>query len=324
MIIAISESGLSQKRKVNQEKARISQAIDDASIAAANKLKSINSNETFDKNEVVSVFFDSLAASLGLIDDISLRRNLELYVPMIIISENDGFSVFYKDIVEINGEKNQVGIWSEKIFYSCYDNDVLKGKRATNFVYKFLDNHTLVCCDTEGILGEKGHTFYVDIDNIREDEGNIYIDDFMISKEMNYDALIFHPDMYDEKRKSIINNLLNIYTSYYLNRFNSIAENIGVKYKAHIPDSDSGIYMRCTNGPSIIAFFQGYPIVGTKEVFNYFAVSQTQLVSADLFFVDENNLYHKEGCIRANEVISYYESKKECALSGAFPCNCCK
>ena len=266
------------------------------------------------------------AGSRIYIADIPGKKELlAQYVPVIAITDTDGFWIAYYDVIDKGSEKELVRRWTSKFYYFYLDNSVTKGKKATGFLYRFLGENSCICCDLNGIAGEKGRAYRIRCEDFFRTEGDFYEStDFRLTKKKNYDALILHREEFEEKRHEIMAAKLEEALSYYCGHYNRIAEDYGIEYSFSIPSADEKMYLRAAEGVSFMALFQGYPIKGTDEVVNRFALSNTEIVEASLYVVDKEGVYHRENCENVSTITAYYNSRRECAENGAKPCECCK
>ncbi|MCR4993027.1 MAG: hypothetical protein K6A45_08290, partial [Lachnospiraceae bacterium] len=113
--------------------------------------------------------------------------------------------------------------------------------------------------------------------------------------------------------------------AYYCNIHNYVAQQSGVLYSFSIPSFDAETYLRATNGTSFIAFFQGYPVPGTNEVFNRYSISSAEVELIQLFYIDTNLTYHRSpDCSHiSGEITDTSSSQRGCAEKGAFACDYC-
>ncbi len=326
--IVITDISISEKRMVTENIRKIDDALEKATVTATKCLGGYmgKNDPTVNREAATKAFFDSMAADFGTADNPVQKKMLEQYTPIIMVSDNEGFWIYYYDTRIINGYSEQVRYWSPKKYYTCRDVPEKTNSRGTGFIIKFTGIHSCLCCDIEGIAGTKGAVYKVYTDSLRDSsDGTEYIlGDLHIDKKMNYDSILFDSQRFEEKRKNTIAEMMEQYLTYYCNRYNRYGALTGEKYVFTIPAADSSLYLRAADGASFWAFFQGYPIEGTDEVFNRFTLSDTQLISADIYMIDSGGYYHNEYCTKTYEITGVCGSKRECAENGAFPCECCR
>lgn len=331
-LIMMVNLNIRQKMMAAEEVRKIDLAVEKATVAAADRLRGYRLNRNIEElNESVECFFDSLAADFGVADIPGKREEIMHYVPVIVITDTDGFRIAYWDVTEGEDGKEAVRRWTPKIYYTYSDNSAPTGRKATGFLYRFTGKGECLCCDINGIAGEKGKVYGISgltetvSEKATEQEEDYYdFAELQISKRKNYDALILHPEEFELKRKEVMAAKLEEYMSYYCNSYNAVAKEFGIEYNFTIPTEDEEIYLRAADGVAFMAMFQGYPLSGDERYYNRFALSNTQVTEATVYAVDVDGKYHRTDCERKNTIVTYYNSRRECAENGAMPCECCR
>ena len=317
--IIVVDMKVSEGIYMSSDADRNSAVFDKAVDAATNELlSSISGVSVLTKEEAVRAFYDSLSASLGIADAPVSRRDLSLYVPVICVTDKDGFYINYNMLSGSAGDTEVKRCWTEKISYTYRETTAPAGYRATGFIIRFLGGTECVVYDTNGVLGPSGTAYRMDVSDLSE-----YDFSTTLNGGMNYYSIINHPDVYDERRAEVISTTMSNYLNYYCNRHNEVAERAGVIYRFSIPAFDSAVYLRAVENASFLAFFQGYPIPGTDQVFNRYSVSNSQVVSATAYYIDDTGLYHRDGCPLTYTTVDVEFSEHDAAAMGAYACPKC-
>lgn len=110
---------------VLSEKQRVENALLEAACTTARSYeKVINATEEIRKNTVSNVFLDSFYVSMGLFGSLEEQESLRMYLPVIILVEEDGAFFYFMQETKKDQEVELRHVWSEKIQYgtSCeYD-----------------------------------------------------------------------------------------------------------------------------------------------------------------------------------------------------------
>ena len=63
---------------------------------------------------------------------------------------------------------------------------------------------------------------------------------------------------------------------------------------------------------------------GTDEVFNRYSISSAEVEMIQLFYIDDNFLYHRtDKCTHASNIVDTSSSQRGCAEKGAYACDYC-
>lgn len=313
--VIIVEMHVSQQNYVLVDEEQTELAFDDAVDAATNALVA-NSGGTYavDKDAAVEAFFTSLCADFGIIDEPVLRRDLEMYVPVIAVTVDNGFYIWYDAIItDENGHQISARTWTEKIPYS-YDDGF--------FIYSFTNGSEVTVYDYNRYFDTTAAFYRADVSEITAFE---HFDDLIhsIPSARWSDCLLTNESFFNDVKGHVIAQTLEENLNYYCNEHNKASELAGVSYKFSLPEIDGGMYLRAASGSSFLAFFQGYPVGGTGGTYNQFAVANAQVVENEIYTIDTDNNYHRQGCSHIGTVAGSAYSKEECAVKGAFACPYC-
>jgi hypothetical protein len=153
-------------------------------------------------------------------------------------------------------------------------------------------------------------------------------------KDYNLQEVIETVDDLEIIRVETIQNTIEENLVTFMNVHNHIAQQYGVVYDFMLPAYDNSFYSRAIKEPTMLVLFQGYPIIGSDEVYNSAAFGGASLIKKDWYILSEKDgyyLYHNQDC---EELLKYQEEhpaneqiicsdKEECANFGAFPCSNC-
>jgi hypothetical protein len=251
------------------------------------------------KEKAVEQFFVSLYSNFGVIEDELKQRKLQEHIPIILVTDQKGFYLYYLDTYETNEGIIIGGRWSEEYPYT-YEDD--------NYIYNFTlgDTVTAYIKSANAII----------TGNYKE-LGTLYTDSVMAK------------DTFDTIRRLAIIHKLENKMNYYINRYNTIAYQYGITYQFWLPSIDKADWYRTIDDISMFVIFQNYPYyTGSLDTYNRYGFGGARITKSNLYFVKVINgikYYHKEECayLDINGLENAYFTKEECALEGAFPClNC--
>jgi len=104
--------------KVLEEKRQVELALLEAAYVAAESYeKVINAKEEIRKNTVSDVFLESLYVSMNKFESEEAKNYLGMYIPLLVLAEEDGAFFFYVQEIETNGTVELKHAWTEKVLY---------------------------------------------------------------------------------------------------------------------------------------------------------------------------------------------------------------
>ncbi len=294
--------------KVSTKKQRYDAILEAAINDAAASLVTLDrgNNPTIQKEEAINTFFQSLYAGFGILHDETAKQELKGYVPVILITERDGFCFWYHGEYEENG-RTLVERFSEKYpyAYSCSDIDCKETKNYVGFTMD--DTIYMVNGNSNGVLyGTRQDIF------------------------RNYPEVSFlqSKDSFEEVRRETIVNAITDKMGQYINRYNRIADRYGISYQFSIPYFDKGTWVRTIDDISIVVLFQGYPFGnGITQTYNQYEIGGARVSKNNYYYITQRNgtsFYHRGDCESYINGLIPYDAKRDCALMGAYPCEKCK
>lgn len=297
----------------------INQAIDNGAL----KLMQYKSSgeEVVNKEKAVESFFNSLYASLGILSDSLACERILAYVPVILVTTDNGYYLMYQDVYIASDNKSYISKrWTEKIPY-VYEDD--------NFIYQLTTTNNVTIYDKNNVIDSKGEDKLYKI-NIRSFQSN---PDFSrISSMLDNNCLLRldESDYVEVRQQAIISQIEND-LSWYVSRHNDIAKKLGISYGFAMPVINASDWQKALEGTGIMVFFQGMPLQQARgEFYNNFAFAGAGLRKKAAYYIEQKDwfyIYHKESCseIEENLYISreQYDTVEECARLGAYSCEIC-
>jgi hypothetical protein len=286
---------------ISNKQVMYKQALDNAVDDAVVSLVEVDSarNLELNRDSCLQNFYQSLYAGFGILTDNRLQEELKRYIPVILLTDEDGFYINYHEVFQTEEDFQSIQQWTEKRPYS-YEDD----KR----IYSFF-------------LGEKK-------DYIRVyDKGTKERMEGTIEDVQNFYGETFFDGNLDLIRRNSIIDSIEMQMIYYINKYNTIARKNGITYHFYLPKIEDDDWNRTIDDISLFVLFQGYPY-GTPLLgyFNRYAYGGARIKKADIYFMEENNgvlYYHRGNCILLKIKTVAFSTKKECALCGARPCAEC-
>lgn len=304
---------------VLQERAHLNQYLETATDKAADSFveSNVERNFTVSKEEAVESFFLSLFTSLNVMDDIPAQEKIRMYVPIILVTDQDGYYIFYSDEYFVNGVSTIAKRWSEKYPYHYEDGA---------FVYNFTFGDEITVYDKNHMVTKEDNPVRtIDYHEIQTDDSyiefrNKYPQSFLLQEE----------NFYLTKKQAMISDITDKMT-YYINKHNRLASQLGIAYHFVLPLVDNSELVRSIETPSIVAMFQGYPLKTNGEIYNRLAISAARIRKKDVYYVEEKGwykVYHIGSCreCATNPKVQLeepFDTIEECASKGAYACQIC-
>lgn len=271
-------------------------AVDDAVLDLLDYNSSQDSSYNINRELSVNKFFKSLYASFGVLHDSDLREKLCSCVPVIAITDYDGFYIYFRTLYkDSDGNTCSKYNWTEKFPYS-YDDG--------SFLYSFTFSDSLKVFDKNTYQVKEG---------VSKDLVSLYPGNGVL---MNFEYY----------RRMSITESIQKKLEHYINQYNLIAEQFGFKYSFFLPENTNDELERAIDNIGMFVIFQNYPYGVGTDVYNRYLYGAARVKEKDSFFLTNENgarLYHKSSCIKSSGVSDYRDSKKECAKEGYFPCELC-
>lgn len=285
-----------------QKKVEYNQSLDAAVDDAVRSLVEIDSKRELYLNKISGLerFYGSLYANFGVMDSPDRQEQLRAYIPVILVTFQDGYYILYSEIVTIEGERKVVQKWTEKLPYSYEEDGQIYIFTLSNYL-RLYDKNT-----NELIEGTNQDL-----------------------KSLCPNTFLENDEEFDQKRRFVITEKIESSMRYYINRHNRIAEHYGITYEFTLPAIESNDWNRTIDDISMLVIFQGYPYgYGTYDIYNRYAFGAARIRKQDAYYIantiEGKRYYHKWNCTEVKDTQYAYFSKKECALEGAYACEICK
>lgn len=303
-----------------KEKENIDNGFNKAINDAAEGLVEVDGidNLKVNRKRAVNDFFQSMYANLDFTNDPEQQKVLKDYVPVIAVTYEDGFYIYYSDEYKSNDNYTYISKrWSEKRPYYYEDSD---------FIYSFTLSDTLTIYDKNGLLDTTGEQkiFTLDYHEFQTD------DEYASFRSDRPDSFLLNDESYSLIRKGCIKDCIEKSMIYYCNQHNWIAQQKGITYNFAMPAIDNSEYERAIERPCIMVVFQGYPY-GINETYNRFAVAVSQINKNTVYYIEQKDwyfVYHKADCpeLKKDGIILLdepYYSIYDCVSKGAYACTQC-
>lgn len=305
-------------KSIENEKAKLTASLDRATTDAVNYLTKLGvyGTSTINKDEVVNKFLTSFYSSLGIISDNNAKTEMEMYLPVLLLCDVDGYYVYYYE--EYKGEDGLSYTsrqWSEKMPY--YHKDKY-------FIYRFTLEDTVYLYDINHLLPVSQEVLAIDYKEIQT-EGK-----YQEFREKYSDCILLDVEEYELVKKGAIINQLEKVLAYYTSRHNEIAAKNGITYTFTFPTEKEATWADFMEDVNLLVVFQGYPYgVGRNYTYNKIASAGANIIKKSNYIVEQRSWYylaHKKDCLKvgASAIIldEIFETIKECAAYGAYCCDC--
>ncbi len=275
---------------------------------------------TINKDEAVNSFFASLYSSFGIMDDKDNIAKLNQYIPLILVTMEDGYYIFYSD--EYRTMDGKIGVskrWTEKLPYYYEDDD---------FIYSFTLGDIITLYDKSNCLrgGTDQRVYNMDYHDIQKKDA------YLTFRNSNPDNILLKDESFELVRKGAIINNIEATMAYYTSHHNHIARQYGITYNFSLPVMREETWAPYLDDVSMFVVFQGYPYgdqVG--EVYNRIASTGARISKNRLFYLEQIGwyyVYHRDNCpeLEKGGMILFDEPLydiESCAKRGAYACPVC-
>ena len=279
-----------------------------------------NNKLAIKKDAAVNSFFASLYSSFGVIDDKNSIIKLNQYVPVITITMEDGYYIFYSEEYRASdGYMNVSKRWTEKLPYFYEDE---------NFIYSFTLGEVVTLLDKTNCLGGGLNQCVYSMDFHDVQKKIEYV-----TYRNNYPgSILLDDEKFNLARKGAIIKSIETTMAYYSSHHNRIAQRYGITYNFSLPVMREDEWAPYLDDVSMYVVFQGYPYGdNVGEVYNRIASSSAKISKNRLYYLEQIGwyyIYHRYNCpelerggnILFDEPLYDIES---CAMRGAYACQQC-
>lgn len=299
--------------EISTKKQRYDAILETATNDATNALVTLDrgNNPILQKEEAIHTFFQSLYAGFGILHDEMAKQELKGYIPLILITGRDGFYFWYHGEYEENG-RTLVERFSEKYPYSycCNESDGMgiDDLETVNFIGFTIDDtiHMVDSNSNQVLYGTRQDVF------------------------RSYPKLSFldNPDSFEQIRRETMINAITDKMNQYINRYNRIASRYGISYQFSVPYFDAETWARTIDDISIVVVFQGYPFGNEiTNTYNQYEIGGARVRKRKYYYITQRDgtwFYHRSDCECYENGLIPYDTKRDCARMGAYPCELCR
>lgn len=318
--IVITDIRSNELEALFDNKQQIDRNIDTAIDDCAIRLAEVDGNNHIivNKDAAINSFFLSLYSAFGVMSDKAMQEKLNLYVPVITVTMEDGYYIFYSDRYE--GEDGNSYIakrWSEKKPYYYEDED---------FVYGFTLGDIVNIYDKNGFIDGKATTYTLDFHDF------IIKSEYAAFRSLRPNSILLNEENFELVRKATIIDCIEESMAHYTSNHNQIAQQYGISYSFALPVIRKDEWAPFLDDVSIFIVFQGYPYEnGRGETYNRFASAGAKVSKNDVYYIEQKGwylIYHKMACPQLDKDCSIvldevmYE-EKECIKKGSYACPSC-
>lgn len=244
-------------------------------------------------------FYETMYENMGIENDKVGQDAFKMHVPVKIVVAYDGYYVnAWQEVYNSStGKKEILEMWSPKKPYSYYDsrNKLVISFTMDDFIYIF---------NTQTGVSQSGR---------------------MSQFSSAYSGPLFSQASFDNIRRQTIVECIQKELGYYSEKYNNIAKQMGLGYVYTIPLISNDDWNNSIKDPCFIAFLQGLPV--GMESYNTFGFGGTRVIATKKYYgntIGGVNYYHKEGCPQSSGSNIKFNSRKEAAQKGFYPCPFCK
>jgi hypothetical protein len=317
-VIIKTDRSIGKLKAIEIEKAELTDKLNSATSDAVEFLVSSNvyGGNTINKETLVSTFFTSLYTSMGIISDPSAQAELEMYIPVILLCDYDGYYVYYYDKFKADdGLTYSQRIWSEKLPYYYKD---------SRFIYRFTLSDMVCIYDINGLLDLPQKVIVADYHEFQK--GSVY-ENF---RSKYRESILLNDEAFELVKRGAIINQLEKSLSYYTSKHNEIAQQNGITYCFSYPTGSEEEWAKYMDDVNMLVVFQGYPYGGDSDyTFNKIASAGGNIIKKPVYFVEKRGWYylaHIKECPELAAGITVldetFESKEACAQIGAYCHEC--
>lgn len=322
VIIVITDIESNNLKAVIENRKQIDRCLDIAIDDGVTSLVEVDESNhiVINKEAAINSFFMSLNSAFGVLSDEDNQEKLNLYVPVISVTMEDGFYVFYSDEFTANDEFTYVSKrWSEKFPYFYEDDD---------FVYRFTLGDIVSIYDKNNLLGGESDQQVYCLD-YHDFQTKAEFTDF---RNLRSESFLLSNESFELLRKGIIINCIEDSMAYYTSRHNKIASQYGITYNFSLPAIHDNEWAPFIDDVNMFVIFQGYPYGdGAGETYNRIASAGAKVTKNEVYYIEQKDwyfVYHRDTCpeLLKSEIIlrseQYYDPLM-CVKEGCYQCPVC-
>jgi hypothetical protein len=321
-VIIITDVKTNNLKAVVENRNRIDRYLDTAIDDGITRLAEVDENNKIivNKEAAVNSFFISFHTCFGILSDKEQQEKLNLYIPVVAITMEDGYYVFYSDeYTGIDGYRTSCKRWSEKFPYSYEDDD---------FIYCFTLGDIVSVYDKNNLLGKEGTQKVYNM-NYHDFQTE---DLFSAFRNSRPDSILLDNEAYELIRKETIISCIEKTMAYFTSRHNKIAQNYGITYNFSLPVMSEEKWAPYLDDISMFVVFQGYPFGEQEgETYNRIVTAGAKVSKRTVYYIEQKGwylIYHRENCpeLKKQGIIlreEIYYDPLQCAQEGCYQCPVC-
>jgi hypothetical protein len=123
-VIIKTDISMGKLKSIENERTELTDKLNTATSDAVEYLASsgVYGGNSINKDELLTTFLTSLYSSMGIVSDASAQTEIEMYIPVILLCDYDGYYVYYYDkYIAEDGYTYSQRKWSEKMPYYYED-----------------------------------------------------------------------------------------------------------------------------------------------------------------------------------------------------------
>lgn len=317
-IVIKTDISIGRLKGIENENKQITTGLSSATSDAINYLSKtgVYGTGSINKEEVLTTFFASLYSSFGAISSPPIQAEIEMYIPIILICDQDGYYIYYYDEYKsANGNTYIEGTWTEKMPYSYEDDD---------FIYSFTLSDMVQVYDKKNIIKQEEVVIQSDY---KEFQNNPIYADFRAEYPK---SILLHDEEYELVRKGAIISKLEEVMSFYTSRHNQIAIRQGITYTFSFPYGRQDEWADYMEDVNMLVVFQGYPYGPDRNyTYNKIASAGANIIKRPRYYIEEKSWYylaHRQGCKQMQNstmlLEETFDTIEECVKIGAYCCEC--
>ena len=320
--IVITDIKTNDLKAVAGNKSQIDRYLDVAIDDGVTRLVQVDSNDnvTISLDAAAKSFFLSLYSSFGILSDSDMQEKLNAYIPVMAVTTEDGYYVFYSGgFTRPDGYTYVAKTWTEKMPYYYEDGD---------FIYGFTLGDTINLYDKNNLLGGSGSekTYRMDYRDIQTE------DCYASFRTARPDSFLLDDKAFVLIRKGSIINCIEDTLAYYTSHHNRIAARYGITYNFSLPEISDDEWAPYLDDVSLFVVFQGYPYGNESgETYNRFSSAGAKVSKSKEYYLEQKGwyyIYHKSTCTELDGggitfTDNPYHSVESCVEAGAYACPVC-
>ena len=322
-------------KAVDNTKVEYNRNCDAAADAAVDKLiDSVDDNTTqINLDACVSNFYHSMFASFNLLDSSVGQENLEMYVPVILVTDTNGFYINYHSRSSSTGDTKRQ--WTQRMPYT-YSGSVKSSDDSLAKTYRYVVNLSLEDTVTLAVQVDNHWVSYTANWNALNSVASVSTRQYTLGEREGFiecvqllskNGFLKDEGAFKSFKLSAIQYQISKKMAYYVNHHNEVAQARGINYKFSLPVSATDSIAQTIASVSVLAVIQGLPYTnGSEDTFSRFSVSGSKLTKNSHYCITEENgvkYYHRDSCLKYSKSLVQYDSRSACAKLGAWPCPDC-